>query len=121
MRSILDAHAAGQGDRSLQLWALVMLESWHRDLGDAYSSGSSAASSGAQRRYEYSRSTKRRAAAPIVARGSTSPTSSLERGAPLLERSREQPALLRSPTIVVLTPTGLATAGTPAEKYWSSL
>ena len=33
VRSILDAHAAGQGDRSLQLWALVMLESWHRDLG----------------------------------------------------------------------------------------
>jgi asparagine synthase (glutamine-hydrolysing) len=33
VRSILDAHAAGEGDRSLQLWALVMLESWHRDLG----------------------------------------------------------------------------------------
>ncbi len=29
--SILDAHAAGQGDRSLQLWTLVMLESWHRE------------------------------------------------------------------------------------------
>jgi asparagine synthase (glutamine-hydrolysing) len=33
VRSILDAHATGQGDRSLQLWALVMLESWHRELG----------------------------------------------------------------------------------------
>jgi asparagine synthase (glutamine-hydrolysing) len=33
VRSILDAHAAGQGDRSLQLWALVMLESWQRELG----------------------------------------------------------------------------------------
>jgi asparagine synthase (glutamine-hydrolysing) len=33
VRGILDAHAAGEGDRSLQLWALVMLESWHRDLG----------------------------------------------------------------------------------------
>jgi asparagine synthase (glutamine-hydrolysing) len=33
VRSILDAHAAGEGDRSLQLWALVMLESWHRQLG----------------------------------------------------------------------------------------
>jgi asparagine synthase (glutamine-hydrolysing) len=33
VRSILDAHAAGKGDRSHQLWALVMLESWQRDLG----------------------------------------------------------------------------------------
>jgi asparagine synthase (glutamine-hydrolysing) len=33
VRRILDAHSAGQGDRSLQLWALVMLESWHRQLG----------------------------------------------------------------------------------------
>jgi asparagine synthase (glutamine-hydrolysing) len=33
VRSILDAHAAGQGDRSAQLWALLMLESWQRDLG----------------------------------------------------------------------------------------
>jgi asparagine synthase (glutamine-hydrolysing) len=33
VRGILDAHAAGQGDRSPQLWALVMLESWHRALG----------------------------------------------------------------------------------------
>jgi asparagine synthase (glutamine-hydrolysing) len=32
IRSILDAHAAGQGDRSHQVWALVMLESWHRGL-----------------------------------------------------------------------------------------
>jgi asparagine synthase (glutamine-hydrolysing) len=32
VHSILDAHVAGEGDRSLQLWALVMLESWHRDL-----------------------------------------------------------------------------------------
>jgi asparagine synthase (glutamine-hydrolysing) len=49
VRSILDAHGAGQGDRSMQLWILVMLESWHRELGDAQSSASSAASSGAQR------------------------------------------------------------------------
>jgi asparagine synthase (glutamine-hydrolysing) len=49
VRSILDAHAAGQGDRSMQLWILVMLESWHRGLGDAQRSASSAASSGAQR------------------------------------------------------------------------
>jgi asparagine synthase (glutamine-hydrolysing) len=49
VRSILDAHAAGQGDRSLQLWALVMLEAWHRELGDCYSSARSVASSGAQR------------------------------------------------------------------------
>jgi asparagine synthase (glutamine-hydrolysing) len=33
VREILDAHSAGQGDRSLQLWALMMLESWHRELG----------------------------------------------------------------------------------------
>src|SRR3954447_11327113 len=33
VRSILDAHAAGQGDRSAQIWTLVMLESWHRELG----------------------------------------------------------------------------------------
>jgi asparagine synthase (glutamine-hydrolysing) len=33
VRSIIDSHVAGQGDRSLQLWTLVMLESWHRDLG----------------------------------------------------------------------------------------
>jgi asparagine synthase (glutamine-hydrolysing) len=33
VRSILDAHAAGRGDRSAQLWALVMLESWQRELG----------------------------------------------------------------------------------------
>jgi asparagine synthase (glutamine-hydrolysing) len=33
VRSILDTHAAGHGDRSLQLWSLVMLESWQRDLG----------------------------------------------------------------------------------------
>src|SRR5258705_10822819 len=33
VRRVLDAHAAGQGDRSPQLWALVMLESWHRELG----------------------------------------------------------------------------------------
>ena len=31
VRAILDAHAAGQGDRSQQLWALLMLESWHRE------------------------------------------------------------------------------------------
>jgi asparagine synthase (glutamine-hydrolysing) len=49
VRSVLDAHRAGQGDRSLQLWALMMLESWHRDLGDVYRSASSPASSGAQR------------------------------------------------------------------------
>ena len=49
VRSVLDAHRAGQGDRSLQLWALMMLESWHRDLGDGYRSASSPASSGAQR------------------------------------------------------------------------
>jgi asparagine synthase (glutamine-hydrolysing) len=34
VRRILDAHAAGEGDRSLQLWGLIMLESWHRELGD---------------------------------------------------------------------------------------
>src|SRR4051794_37211429 len=33
VRGIFDAHAAGQGDRSLQLWAMIMLESWHRQLG----------------------------------------------------------------------------------------
>jgi asparagine synthase (glutamine-hydrolysing) len=49
VRSILEAHSAGQGDRSMQLWILVMLESWHRELGDAQRSASSAASSGAQR------------------------------------------------------------------------
>jgi asparagine synthase (glutamine-hydrolysing) len=48
VRGILDAHAAGQGDRSLQLWGLVMLESWHRELADQ-SSDSIPASSGAQR------------------------------------------------------------------------
>jgi asparagine synthase (glutamine-hydrolysing) len=39
VRSILDAHAAGQGDRALQLWALVMLELWHRELGAARGEG----------------------------------------------------------------------------------
>jgi len=39
VRSILDAHAAGEGDRSLQLWGLVMLESWHRELGDRATGG----------------------------------------------------------------------------------
>jgi asparagine synthase (glutamine-hydrolysing) len=33
VRSILDAHSAGQGDRSAQIWALIMLESWQRELG----------------------------------------------------------------------------------------
>jgi asparagine synthase (glutamine-hydrolysing) len=33
VRAILDAHAEGRGDRSGQLWALVMLESWQRELG----------------------------------------------------------------------------------------
>jgi asparagine synthase (glutamine-hydrolysing) len=37
VRGILDAHAAGQGDRSLQLWALIMLETWHRQLGSGAS------------------------------------------------------------------------------------
>jgi asparagine synthase (glutamine-hydrolysing) len=32
VRGVLDAHIAGRGDRSLQIWALVMLESWHREL-----------------------------------------------------------------------------------------
>jgi asparagine synthase (glutamine-hydrolysing) len=49
VRRILDAHAAGQGDRSMQLWILVMLESWQRELGSDQSSASMAASSGAQR------------------------------------------------------------------------
>jgi asparagine synthase (glutamine-hydrolysing) len=49
VRKILDSHVAGQGDRSLQLWALVMLESWHRELADSQSPASIAASSGAQR------------------------------------------------------------------------
>ena len=49
VRSILDAHAAGHGDRSLQLWGLVMLESWHRELADPQSSANIEASSGAQR------------------------------------------------------------------------
>jgi asparagine synthase (glutamine-hydrolysing) len=48
--SILDSHVAGQGDRSLQLWALVMLESWHRDLGETHSSVSSASCAAAPRR-----------------------------------------------------------------------
>jgi asparagine synthase (glutamine-hydrolysing) len=30
VRSVLDAHTAGHGDRSQQLWALLMLESWQR-------------------------------------------------------------------------------------------
>lgn len=33
IRSILNAHAAGRGDRSSQLWTLLMLEAWHRDSG----------------------------------------------------------------------------------------
>jgi asparagine synthase (glutamine-hydrolysing) len=45
VRSILDAHLAGQGDRSLQLWALVILESWHRQLGDHALSGEDRAAS----------------------------------------------------------------------------
>jgi asparagine synthase (glutamine-hydrolysing) len=32
VHSLLDAHAAGRGDRSAQLWALLMLESWNREL-----------------------------------------------------------------------------------------
>jgi asparagine synthase (glutamine-hydrolysing) len=32
VRSILDAHRAGQGDRSAQIWALLMLEQWHREF-----------------------------------------------------------------------------------------
>jgi asparagine synthase (glutamine-hydrolysing) len=31
VRSILDAHTAGRGDRSIQLWTLLMLEAWHRE------------------------------------------------------------------------------------------
>jgi asparagine synthase (glutamine-hydrolysing) len=49
VRSILDAHAAGRGDRSAQLWALLMLEAWHREIGEAQSSRRTPASSGAQR------------------------------------------------------------------------
>jgi asparagine synthase (glutamine-hydrolysing) len=48
VRGILDGHAAGQGDRAMQLWILVMLESWHREVAAGQSSESSPASFGAQ-------------------------------------------------------------------------
>jgi asparagine synthase (glutamine-hydrolysing) len=34
LKSLLDAHDSGGGDRSFQIWALLMLELWHRDLAD---------------------------------------------------------------------------------------
>jgi asparagine synthase (glutamine-hydrolysing) len=37
IRSILDAHTAGWGDRSLQLWTLIMLELWHREFAHSSS------------------------------------------------------------------------------------
>jgi asparagine synthase (glutamine-hydrolysing) len=33
VRGVLDGQAAEQGNRSLQLWSLVMLELWQGDLG----------------------------------------------------------------------------------------
>jgi asparagine synthase (glutamine-hydrolysing) len=42
VRSILDSHAAGRGDRSLQIWALLMLELWQRGVGSAADAGTSA-------------------------------------------------------------------------------
>jgi asparagine synthase (glutamine-hydrolysing) len=32
---LLDRHASGEGDRSAQIWGLVMLEEWHRQLARA--------------------------------------------------------------------------------------
>jgi asparagine synthase (glutamine-hydrolysing) len=32
--ALLDRHASGEGDRSAQIWGLVMLEEWHRQLAD---------------------------------------------------------------------------------------
>ncbi|MFL5908429.1 MAG: asparagine synthase (glutamine-hydrolyzing) [Solirubrobacterales bacterium] len=49
VRSILDAHAAGRGDRSQQLWALVMLEVWQRELGKRADRGSAATTTGQAR------------------------------------------------------------------------
>ena len=34
LKSLLDVHDTGGGDRSFQIWALLMLELWHRDLAD---------------------------------------------------------------------------------------
>jgi asparagine synthase (glutamine-hydrolysing) len=34
VRRVLDAHAAGRGDYSLQIWALLMFEQWHRKFID---------------------------------------------------------------------------------------
>lgn len=34
VRALLAGHAAGEADHSLQLWSLMMLELWHRELAD---------------------------------------------------------------------------------------
>ncbi len=34
VRQTLDSHVLGRGDRSLQIWALLMFEQWHREFVD---------------------------------------------------------------------------------------
>jgi hypothetical protein len=43
VRSILDAHEHGEGDRSAQIWALLALEHWQREVGEPAGAGYSPA------------------------------------------------------------------------------
>jgi asparagine synthase (glutamine-hydrolysing) len=50
VKSLLDRHASGAGDRSAQIWGLVMLEEWHRQFADRPTADSGAHSAAAAAR-----------------------------------------------------------------------